>query len=135
MFAGFLADALEGVGLGGDEVGDDFLGFGGELVETFDAGAVAAAFFRGFDGGFIRACCGFLGSAGGLGFSRRFSEKDLQLGGIDLFAFAAEEAAEEMVELGLKETVALFEGFDFEAFGFDFELLAGAFLFGRFDAF
>ena len=46
LFGGFRADALVGFGIGGDQVGDDFLGLDGELVEASDAGAVAAALLQ-----------------------------------------------------------------------------------------
>lgn len=47
QFGDFLAATLKGIGIGDDEVGDDFGGLHGELVEAGDAGAVGGAFLSG----------------------------------------------------------------------------------------
>lgn len=129
LLADFLTDALKGLGVGGDHVGDHFGGFHRHLIQSLDAGAVAGALFdgpRGFSGVFglgLRRC---VGAGGGPGLSHRFVEKPKQLGGIDLLAFGAVDAPDEFFELLLEQEVALLEVLDFEG-------LAGADLFERFD--
>lgn len=58
--------------------------------------------------------------------SRHVPEEKLELGGIDALALAPEEAADQVVELLLKDAVSFLESFDLK-------LLTSTFLFKRFD--
>ncbi len=125
----FLAAAFEGLRIGGDEVGDDLGGLDGKAVEAGDAGAVGGAVFRGADRLSVvwRGLLRCVRAGGGFRLSRHVPEEQLELGGVDLLALRAEEAADQVVELGFKEAVGLLERLDFKR-------LAGDGLFGRFDA-
>ena len=79
--------------------------------------------FNGVWCGLLR--CGRAG--GGFQLSRHVLEQKLELGGVELLAFAAEEAADQVVELGFEKSVGLLERFDLT-------ILAGDGLFRCFDA-
>lgn len=67
-------------------------------------------------------------------FSRQqVLEEELELGGIDLLALVAEQAADEVVELLLQQTVGFLKRLDPGTRGSELAGLADACLFGRFD--